>query len=260
MAGNRIIIMLIIGLIWPAATGLAMEPVPKIRAGIPPYSVLGRIMAANQQVMAGVAENAPGQKISESPQLVWLADPDPRLNSIQVWADQAGGVYTVRNLANQLEPAAGAIDYAVRHLYAPVLLITGNTDSTAIQLFAEGYDHLGEAIRRELSRLHPALSRLPRSGREANGEEELAAARLRAVEANVDYQVARALERYGDRVQSGRLVVVGAVIDLANQYQAGPGRLHLINLNGETEAEKIKASPHLIRLNREMRDYVGRKF
>lgn len=260
MAGTRTFtILLIISLFCPVASGFAMEPLPKIRAGVPPYSVLGRIMAANQQVIREATETAPGREQSEAPHLVWLADPDARIQAKQIWDGEPGGVYTVRNLANQMELASGAVDYGIRQLFAPVLLITGNTDSEALRLFAEGYDHLGEAIRRELNHLHPALSHLAPSGRPPLDDEALAAARLRAVEANVDYQVARALERYGDRVQNGRLVVAGAVIDLANQYRGGPGRLHLINLNGETAPEGIKTSPHLIRLNREMRNFIGRR-
>ncbi len=260
MVGNRITaILLLLVLSGPLQAQAAMEPLPKIRAGTPPYSVLGNIMGANSQQLRGTEATAPGISRADSPHLVWLADPDARLSEDLVWDGQVGGIYTVRNLGNQVEPAAGAIDYAIRHLYTPVLLITGNTDSEALQLFAEGYNQLGEAIRRELNHLHPALSHLAASGKEPRSAEAVAALRLRAVEANLDYQVTRALERYGDRVKSGRLVVAGAIIDLANQYQGGPGRLYLVNVNGETSPEKIKSSPHLIRLGKEMRNFVGRR-
>lgn len=242
-----------------AAAQGTMEPLPKLRAGTPPYSVLGNIMGANNLALQGIKPEAPGIEEEEAPHLVWLADADARIRPGLVWNRQTGGIFTVRNLANQLEPAAAAVDYGIRQLYAPILLITGNSDSQAIALFNSGYDQLGEAIRRELNQLHPAIAHLGASGKEARSSEATATLRLRQAEGNVDYQVNLALERYRDRVESGRLVIAGGIIDLANQYGGGPGRLHLINLNGETEPAKIQASSHLIRTTPEMRKFIGRK-
>lgn len=239
----------------PAAAA-ALEPLPKLRAGTPPHEVLGNIMGANRQAMAGLSATAAGRTLDQAPHLVWLADPDPRIKPEMVWSHQAGGIFTVRNLGNQLEPAAAAIDFGVRSQLATILLITGNTDNQAIRLFNEGYEQLGADIRRELNQLHPALSRLPTMvGAE---KEELAAIEARQVEGNVDYQVTRALERYRDRVKGGRLVVAGGVIDLANHYGGGPGRLYLINLNGETDPRRIRESSHIVRVPPEVRGYLGR--
>ncbi|ADH84770.1 carbonic anhydrase [Desulfurivibrio alkaliphilus] len=241
----------------PAVSQPTLEALPKIRAGTPPHSVLGNIMGSNRQFMQGIKATDPGRQLTQAPHLIWLADPDPRISPEMVWERKAGGIYTVRNLANQLEPAAAAIDYGVRSLHGTILLITGNTDNQAIAQFNEGYEHLGTAIRRELNQLHPPLARLlATTGKSA---EEMQKLLVRQVESNVDYQVSRALERYRDRVDSGRLVVAGGVIDLANHYGGGPGRLYLINLNGETEPGKIRQSSHVVRVPPEMRDYLGRR-
>lgn len=255
-----LLILGLLGGIWlNPATVAAMEPLPKLRAGTPPHSVVGNIMGANRQLLQGVSATATGRELSEAPHLIWLADPDHRVGPELVWSGQAGGIYTVRNLGHQVELAPGALDFGIRQLFSPILLITGHNDSETIRIFQEGYQHLGEAIRRELNHLHPALGGSTPAAKEAQSPEALARQHLRAVEANIDYQVARALERYGDRVSSGRLVVVGGLIDLANQHRTGPGRLFLININGETDPARLKNSPHLVRLTPEMRNYVGRR-
>jgi hypothetical protein len=54
-------------------------------------------------------------------------------------------------------------------------------------------------------------------------------------------------------------VVIGAVIDLNNQYGFGLNRLIITNINGETEPERLRAMHHLVRLNKRLLDMVGRK-
>ncbi|MDF1614161.1 carbonic anhydrase [Desulfurivibrio dismutans] len=258
MIGKKICTLLLFGcllaLLPPAAA--ALEPLPKIRAGTPPHAVLGNIMGANRQALGGVSATAAGRQLDQAPHLVWLADPDPRVKPELIWTHQDGGIYTVRNLGNQMETGAAAVDYGVRSLHATILLITGNTDSQAITLFNDGYEHLGADIRRELNQLHPALGRLvAETPRDSEDRKKML---LRQVESNVDYQVTRALERYRDRVDGGRLVVVGGVIDLANHYGGGSGRLYLINLNGETDPRRIRDASHIVRVHPEMRGYLGR--
>lgn len=255
MARYPLAVVLIL-LLLPAVVGAAPEPLSKLRAGVPPYTVIGEIMKGHQAGVGTAAVTPAGQV--GPPYLVWLADPDSRLRPELIMAGRSDRIYTVRNLGNQVEPAAAALDYGVRVLHTPVLLITGNTDSEAIRWFSQGYEALGEAIRRELNQLHPALAKLALAGKEAKSPEAAQARLDRMVEANVDYQVARAVERYRDRVENGRLVVVGAVLDLAGSYGGGPGRLFLININGESEAEKMRKSPHLVRLDQRALALVGR--
>ena len=62
-----------------------------------------------------------------------------------------------------------------------------------------------------------------------------------AVVANVHNQVASALKRYGKRVQSGALTVVGAVFDFRDDLGQGPGKLVILDVNGNGEAERMEA-------------------
>ncbi|MEW6594041.1 MAG: carbonic anhydrase [Thermodesulfobacteriota bacterium] len=236
-------------------TAAEMRPIPKMRAGIPPFTVIEAIARANQQSVALAAKQpAPPET---TPYMTWLADCDARIHEGLVIGTDADKVYTVRNLGNQLALATGAIDYGVRQLYSPVLLITGHTGSEALRAFMEGYGHLGEAIRRDLDHLHVPLATTTPVDKKKQSPPEIRL--LHLVEQNVDYQVAQAVDRYRDRVKEGRLVVIGGIIDLMNQYGEGKNRLLLININGEIDPGKLKKLRHLVRLDPGQLNFVGRR-
>ena len=234
----------------PLTSDADMRPIKKLRAGLPPYAVAEKIARYNDKVVASRPADerlrTPG-----TPHITWLADCDARVQPALFYPDPVDTIYTVRNPGNQFSLSAGAIDYGVNELLSPVLLITGNTNSDSLRLFAKGYSHLGQDIRRDLDGLRLSLGEhLAGSG---------AKAEPRLVEKNVDFQVATALKRYGERIESGRLVVIGAVIDLNNQYGRGLNRLIIININGETNPEKLRSMHHLIRLDKRLLSLVGRK-
>ena len=254
-------IALLCSFLWFAhqLSGMAaaeMRPVPKMRAGIPPFTVIEAIARANQQSVALTAKQPPTPRTT--PYMTWLADCDARIHEGLVIGTDADKVYTVRNLGNQLALATGAIDYGIRQLYSPVLLITGHTGSETLRAFMEGYAHLGDAIRRDLDHLHLPMAEPPAD--KENKKQNPAEIRwLHLVEQNVDYQVAQAVERYQDRIKEGRLVVIGGVIDLANQYGEGKDRLFFININGETDPVKLRKLRHLVRLDPDQLGFVGRR-
>ncbi|HWZ92646.1 MAG TPA: hypothetical protein VNW92_27460, partial [Polyangiaceae bacterium] len=47
--------------------------------------------------------------------------------------------------------------------------------------------------------------------------------------------------RFGKRVQSGSLTVVGAVFDFRDDLGQGPGKLVIVNVNGVAESEHMAA-------------------
>lgn len=231
----------------PLAGVADMRPIKKLRAGLPPYAVAEKIARHNDQVVARKPADEP-LRTPGTPHLTWLADCDARVQPTLFYPDPVDTIYTVRNPGNQFSLSAGAIDYGVNELLSPVLLITGNTNSDSLRIFAKGYSHLGQDLRRDLDTLRLSL------GEQAGNEAEPV-----LVEKNVDFQVAAALKRYGPRIESGRLVVIGAVIDLNNQYGHGLNRLIIININGETDPEKLRAMRHLIKLDKRLLALVGRK-
>lgn len=233
-----------------------MRPVAKIRAGLPPFSVAETLARHNDQILKAAGTAAGSLKPAATPHMTWLADCDARVQATLFYPDPVDRIHAVRNMGNQLTLSIGAVDYGVNELHAPVLLITGNTDNAAIRLFRKGYRHLGLEMRRTLDHLHLPLKGLATETAEGSGAEEQGDVLL--VEKNIDYQVTEAGKRYRERIQSGRLVVIGAVLDLDNQYGFGKNRLVIININGESDPGKLRAMPHLTRLDKELLKMVGR--
>ena len=236
----------------PLASSADMRPIKKLRAGLPPYAVTEKMARHNDQVVASRPIDEP-LRTPGTPHMTWLADCDARVQTSLFYPDPLDTIYTVRNPGNQLSLSAGAIDYGVNELLTPVLLITGNTNSDSLRLFAKGYSHLGPDLRRDLDGLRLSL------GEAMAGSEVGARAEPVLVEKNVDFQVATAMKRYEQRIESGRLVVIGAVIDLNNQYGLGLNRLIIININGETDPERLRGMHHLVRLDKRLLGLVGRK-
>ncbi len=222
----------------PGNSAAEMQPVPKLRAGLPPFEVMASILNGNKQVADALKADADLTEL-KTPYLTWLTDADARLEERLILSTPGKPLYTVRNLGNQLSVSPGSVDFGVLHLHTPILLITGSTDSLAIRMFKEGYTEMDTSIRKDLDHLHLPLVEPPpaeKNGAQPDPAEQL----LRTAEANVDYQVEQAVQRYQDRVKSGRLVVVGGIVDLADLYGRGPGRLIIINVNNERNDDKIK--------------------
>ncbi|MBA3002442.1 MAG: carbonic anhydrase [Desulfurivibrio sp.] len=235
----------------PVVSGADLRPIKKLRAGLPPFAVAEKIARHNDQVVMSRPADEP-QRTPGTPHMTWLADCDARVQATLFYPEPVDAIYSVRNPGNQFSLSAGAIDYGVNELHTPVLLITGNTNNDSIRLYAKGYAHLGTDLRRDLDGLRVSLGDQADIGTGPHAETLL-------VEKNVDFQVATATKRYEQRIESGRVVVIGAVIDLNNQYGFGINRLIIININGETTPERLRAMHHLVRLDKHLLGMVGRK-
>ena len=95
----------------------------------------------------------------------------------------------------------------------------------AIQTASGDFSKESPAIQRELATLKVAKG----------------ASWLDGVEANVNDQVKAALAKFAPEVQGGKLTVVGAVYDFADDLKKGNGRLVITNINGETDPARINA-------------------
>lgn len=186
---------------------------------------------------------------SQHPSVTMLTCCDSRLHQLVFNFDPIDRTFVVQNIGNQLQPASGSIDYGIKHLKTPLLLILGHTRCGAIQAAMTDYRQESWEIIRELNGLH-----LPLLG--AAGEPDAEKAWLRSVERNVDYQVHLAMIRYGEDVKAGTLAVAGCVYDFANLYQRGRGRILLMNLNGVTSPDGIRGSGIMKDLDAELRDMV----
>ncbi len=140
--------------------------------------------------------------------------------------------YTVRNFGNQLAGNEGSIEFGVEHLNTPLLLIIGHTGCEAVKAASGDTSKLSKPLQAQLKTLQ-----IPRPSQGKNENQAWA----EGVIANVHNQVASALKRYGKRVQSGSLTVVGAVFDFRDDLGQGPGKLIIVDVNGNGEAERMDA-------------------
>lgn len=164
---------------------------------------------------------ADGQK----PRATVVSCADSRVHSHAFDATPDGDVFMVRNIGNQIATAQGSVEYGVRQLKTPVLLIVGHSGCGAVKAAAGDYSEAAGAIRSELDGLQ-----VPKGEGGASG-----------VRINVDNQVRHAMSLFEEEVISGRLTIVGAIYDLRNELKQGHGKLDIVNVNGETEPAKIAA-------------------
>jgi carbonic anhydrase len=149
---------------------------------------------------------------------------DSRVHTNMLDETPEGDLFVIRNIGNQVATAKGSIEYGVNHLASSLLLIIGHSSCGAIKAASGDYASLEPAIVKELDTI-----KISKGGASIDG-----------VTSNVNSQVAAAVEDFGDKIKGGRLLVVGAVYDFNNDMKNGAGKLNVINVNGETDAAKIK--------------------
>ena len=247
----RKILTNVILFLWAIPCLAAMPPVLKLRVGTPPSVILKKIITTNQQAPA--ARPLPNR----APYITWLADSDNRLEPTTILPAMGNHVYSVRNLANQLLLSQGSIDFGINILHTPILLITGNSDNEAITRLLNNPQALPPTIRAELD--HLLLPWQESQGNKNIRKQPLAAKVLALVEKNVDFQTRLALKRYEQRLKADRLLIVGAVYDLSNQYGHGIGRLQIININGITKPAEMRRLPCLRAIPPSLLPNLGRQ-
>ena len=169
---------------------------------------------------------------AELPRATVVTCSDSRVQP-QAWDETSeNDDYTVRNFGNQIAGDEASIEYGVEHLNTPLLLIIGHTGCGAVKAASGDTSKLSKALQAQLKTLQ-----VPKSAAGKNENQNWA----EAVVANVHNQVGSALKRYGKRVQSGALTVVGAVFDFRDDLGQGPGRLLIVDVNGNGEAERMEA-------------------
>jgi len=202
------------------------EPLAKAR------QFMADVLKDNGTFSGPSRERAAALAESESPRATVLTCSDSRVQA-SVWdSSPENDSYTVRVLGNQLASALPSVEYGVDALHTPVLLIIGHTGCDAANAVpAASAAHKGSGAD---ERSHNAKSGKGRGGKEGRGSSG-------TVVGNVNAQVKEAVAHFAPRVQSGDLTVIGAVYDVTNELGKGAGRLHLMNINGNVEAARVKA-------------------
>lgn len=149
---------------------------------------------------------------------------DSRVQTNMLDKTPEGDLFVVRNIGNQIVTAQGSVEYGVNHLASSLLLIIGHSRCGAIAAASGDYSNLEPAIQKELYTI----------------EIDKGVENIEGVKTNVNHQVDAAMEDFGDKVKEGHLLVLGAVYDFADDMKQGPGKLNIINVNGETDPDKVK--------------------
>lgn len=163
----------------------------------------------------------------QAPRATVVTCSDSRVHTNALDKTPEGDLFMVRNIGNQLATAKGSVQYGVNHLGSSLLLFIGHSSCGAIKAASGDYSTLEEPVKKELDTINIAKG----------------SANIDGVKANVNNQVAAALEEFGDKVKSGELLIVGAVYDFAGDMKLGAGNLNIINMNGETDPARISNMP-----------------
>ncbi len=170
----------------------------------------------NIDFYAGLAK---GQK----PTATIVTCSDSRVQSNMFDRSPEGDLFTIRNIGNQLATSEGSVEYGVHHLHSPILVFLGHSRCGAIAAVGGNYSKESTAIKKELDTIS-----IPKE-----------IGNMEGVTANVNNQVALAMKKFEEEVGAGHLTIMGAVMDFADDLHQGAGKLHVININGETDPAKI---------------------
>lgn len=171
----------------------------------------------------------------QHPRVTVVACSDSRFHMTDISDKPDGDVFVVRNIGNQIDSSQGSVEFAMRHLRTPLLLILGHVGCGAVHAAMSDYSQESPALRRDLDGLHLAMLKTPAIG---DQNERL----QKHILANVHQQVRYAISEYRNEVQSGQAVVAGAIYDFRGELSGSMGRLHIININGESSASTFRGS------------------
>jgi carbonic anhydrase len=208
---------------WEAAKD---EPLAQTRA------FLGDVLGDNQVYMEHGDKFFAAFADKQTPRATVITCADSRVHTPAWDVTPENDDFMIRNIGNQIENAEGSIEYGIEHLRTPLLLVIGHTGCGAVKAAMGDTSKLSAPIQAELQHLHvpkPAAGKAPE------------AAWAEAVIVNVNNQVDTALKHFAKEIQAGQLTVVGAVFDFRNDLMQGAGKLSIVNVNGNSEAERMSA-------------------
>jgi len=202
------------------------EPLAQTRA------FLGDLLTDNQVYMEHGDKFFAAFADKQTPRATVVTCADSRVHTPAWDVTPENDDFLIRNIGNQVENAEGSIEYGVEHLRTPLLLIIGHTGCGAVKAAMGDTSKLSGPIQAELQHLHVPK---PTAGKSPE------AAWAEAVIINVNNQVDTALKHFAKDIQAGQLTVVGAVFDFRNDLMQGAGKVSIVNVNGNNEAERMTA-------------------
>lgn len=161
----------------------------------------------------------------QTPYLTILKCSDSRVQMESFDKTPQNGVFAIRNIGNQFLVNEGSVDFGVRVLKTPFLLIIGHSGCGAVETVLSSEDRVTKSIEHEL-RFMKLKSTCMKE----------------AIVENINKQVDHAVKKYNDLIESGELCVVGAVYDFKDDFGFGKGMVVLTSLNGETNTSIVESN------------------
>ncbi|MFC5973190.1 carbonic anhydrase [Halomarina salina] len=183
----------------------------------------------------------------QQPAAVTVCCSDSRVLQDHVWGnDEPGSVFTCANIGNRVmqrtddgDVVSGDLLYPVAHTGTETVVVVGHTGCGAVTAtfddLTDGLDepagitHCLDILR---PRLEPGVEALPEGIEREDAINHL-------VEYNVDRQVEFLVESEEIPADVG---VVGVVYDFQDVYSGRRGEVHVVNVNGETDVEQLRAA------------------
>ena len=159
----------------------------------------------------------------QTPQVTVLKCSDSRVQMESFDKTPQNGIFAIRNIGNQITTCEGSIDFGIRILKTPFLLIIGHSGCGAVQSVLSGQPTNIKAIDNELKSLKLSETDM----------------KLAIVE-NVNNQVNLAIDKYKDLIHNNLLMVLGTIYDFKNDFGFGKGKMVFVSINEERDGKKIR--------------------
>lgn len=158
----------------------------------------------------------------QNPCLTILKCSDSRVQIESFIESPQNTVFTIRNIGNQVDTCEGSIDFGIRVIATPFLLILGHSGCGAIEYAINNMKTNTKTIDKELSNIHLKSTTASE-----------------AVIENVNYQVKKTMNKYNDLVEANKLTIFGAIYDFKNEFGFGYGKLFLTSVNNENDSYRM---------------------
>lgn len=153
---------------------------------------------------------------------------DSRIDMDILTDTPTGEMFVIRNIGNQLDTAAGSVEYGVDHLKTQLLLVVGHSGCGAVKAAMQDYSKESEHLKAELETLN------------INPKESLNQNLVR----NVNNQVSAAAKSFQEKMVRGEVVIIGMIYDMHNDFGFGNGQLILVNINAITEPKALQENEY----------------
>jgi len=160
----------------------------------------------------------------QTPRVTILTCADSRVQMESFDSSPQNDIFAIRNIGNQVDTCEGSVDFGIRVLKTPFLLIIGHSGCGAVGAVLSRKPTGIEAIDNELKSLKLSETDM----------------KLAIVE-NVNNQVDFAIKKYQDLIDIGKLVVLGAIYDFKNDFGFGKGKIISLSINNEKNGRSIQA-------------------